>query len=154
MHNAHKQFNEALLQNSYLDATRNYILIIGIRNNGERTSSILDTADLCLYYNTKTNKHCLDIDVSYKFADSKSMYQHYYLLTLLMIYYLKEDGFGFDLIKQGLTDNMVAGSLKHLYNNMTFANVIESCMECDDIYCLLMEYFCKFDINGIMEELN
>ena len=154
MYNIQKQFNEALLQNSYLDATRNYILIVGVRNNGERTSSILDTADLCLYYNTKTNKHCLDIDVSYKFADLESMYQHYYLLTLLMIYYLKEDGFRFNLIKQGLSDNMVVSSLKQSYNNTTFADTIGSCMECDNVHCLLMEYFCKFDINGIMEELN
>ena len=58
MQNTERQFDrtsfEAMLEHQYLDAITNYNVIVGIRNDGERTKSILETSEICLYYNKHT----------------------------------------------------------------------------------------------------
>jgi hypothetical protein len=158
MKNTQRQFNKttfnAILQNSYLDAITNYNVIVGIQNDGERTKSILETSELCLYYNKHTKKYCLDIETLYKFSNAEYMYQHYYLLTLLMLYYLKDDGYDFSFIKRNLSDSEVVKDIKQKYKHKLFADSIGDCMEHTNLNCLLVEYLCKFNINGLIEELD
>lgn len=158
MQNTQRQFDrtasEAILEYQYLDAITNYNVIVGIRNDGERIKSILETSELCLYYNKHTKKYYLDTETLYKFNNAECMYQHYYLLTLLMLSYLKDDGYDFNFIKRKLSDSEVVKDIRQKHKHKFFVDSIGDCMEHINLNCLLVEYLCKFNINGLIEELD